>query len=98
MKYGKEQTTRFLDDQVSTETREENMVNGEIANPVRKHYEIKERVHNQREEHEAYMRFSDEVVHDPHKLDPSFQIRRTAVGDDKGYYLVVHCYTVLEHV
>lgn len=95
--YGAEHTTKVIDDDGSTVTTKENKVAGEVVRPVRKYYEIKTRVHNQKEEHEAYIKFSDEFAHDKSMLDTTVKIERSKVGDTNGYYYVVKCYTQLEY-
>lgn len=97
MEYGTLETTHILDNNGSTVTKEVNYVKSETNKPVRNKYRIKKRVHNQREEHEAYIEFSNDISRDKSKLDPAFQIERTKLGNDNGYYYVVLCYTQLEY-
>lgn len=95
--YGAKDTTHVIDDEGSTRTTARNIVNDEIVRPVRQRYEIKTRVHNQREEHEAYLKFSDEFARDRSMLDTYVKIEHSKVGDQNGYYYVVKCYTQLEY-
>lgn len=95
--FGKKETTSVLDGHGSTKTENENIIKGESITPKRVRYEIKKRVHNKREEQEAYLLFSTDVVDDPKKLDPDFKIERSKVGNASGYYYAVSCYTVLEY-
>lgn len=95
--YGNTQTTVILDNNGSTITSEENIVAGKINRPIRKRYELKVRVHSQQEEHEAYLKFSDDLANDKTKLDPAFRIDKTKLGNENGYYYVVNCYTQLEY-
>lgn len=97
MQYGTATTTQILDENGSTEITTEKYVKGIINKPVRKAYEIKTRVKSQAEEHEAYINFSDSLSRDKSKLEPSFKIERSKIGDDNGYYYVVECYSVLEY-
>jgi hypothetical protein len=95
--FGNTKTTNILDDKGSTVTLEKNIVNNEVKKPIRQHYEWKTRVHNQIEEHQAYLSFSDELAHDKTMLDPSFRIEKTKIGNDNGYYYVIRAYTQLEY-
>jgi hypothetical protein len=67
------------------------------SKPVRHRFKIREKVTNQREEHEAYVKFSDDLKQDPTMLEPAFEIEHTKAGKDAGYYFVVKCYTKLEY-
>lgn len=95
--YGTTETTKVIDSNNSTETTAQNIKNNEIVMPVRKRYEIRKRVSSQEQEHHEYTLFSNELSIDKAMLDPSFKIERSRSGDDKGYYYVVRCYTLLEY-
>lgn len=97
VKYGKVETARVLDNNGSTETTQENFNNGLVNTPVRRRYEIKERVTNDKEEFEQYARFSRELEKDKTMLDPAFKIERSKLGDANGYYYTVWCFTRLEY-
>jgi hypothetical protein len=95
--FGKEKTTELLDENGSTVATESNFVSGSLTKPLRHYYEIKERVISEKEEHEAYLKFSRDIQTDKTKLDPAFKIEHTKRGDEQGYYLIAKCYTVLEY-
>lgn len=95
--FGNVETIKILDAEGSTVTSDENIRNYEYTRPVRKRYKIKTRVHDQREEHVAYMKFSDDIKNDRTKLETSFKIERNKIGDQQGYYYTVDCYTQLEY-
>lgn len=95
--FGTQKTTNLLDDDGSRVTVEENIVAGKVNRPVRKYYEIKTRVHSQKDEHAAYLSFSDEIQHDKSLLDPSWRIENSSLGKEKGFYYVIKCYTQLEY-
>lgn len=95
--YGAQKTTQVIDDNGSTITTAKNIVNDEVVRPVRQYYEVKTRVHNEREEHEAYIEFSDDLRKDKSMLDPNWRIERSKIGNDNGYYYVVRCWTCLEY-
>lgn len=97
MEYGTIKTIVILDDNGSTETETINIHKAETIRPVRKSYEIKHRVHNQQEEHQAYLEFSDELQRDKTMLDPCFKLEFTKIGRDNGFYYVVKCYTQLSY-
>lgn len=91
MEYGTIKTTIILDDTGSTETIIENYHKTEVIKPVRKSYEVKQRVHNQQEEHRAYLDFSDMLQQDKSMLDPMFKLEFNKLGRDNGFYYVVKC-------
>lgn len=97
MNFGTTEATKLLDDDGSKETTTENYRAGQVVRPIRKRYEIKTRVHNQKDEQQAYLEFSDELARDKSKLDPVFKIERSNIGDKNGYYYVVSCYSMLEY-
>lgn len=97
MQFGTTKTTNVIDSEGSTVTTEQKYVKGKVNDIVRKYYEVKVRVHNQKEEHEAYVAFSEAVSNDKSMLDPAFRIEHTKLGNDNGYYYVVECYTKLEY-
>ncbi len=95
--FGNTKTTTIIDKEGSTKTQEKNIVAGEVKLPIRQRYEWKTRVHSQKEEHQAYISFSDELAKDKTMLDPSFRIEHTKLGDANGYYYTVRTYTQLEY-
>lgn len=95
--FGTIKETQLLDDDGSKVTTEEKYRAGQVNRPVRKYFEIKTRVRDQNEEHAAYIAFSDSIKTDKSLLDPAFRIETTSLGDDKGFYYVVSCYTQLEY-
>ena len=95
MEFGKISTTKILDDEGSTVTECENVFDSQPVKPIRRTYEIRTRVNSQSKEHTAYIKFSDDLLHDKTKLDPYFRIERTISGDKEGYYYVVCVYTQL---
>lgn len=97
MQFGTQKTTKVLDNNGSTITTEEKYVKGKPNNIVRRYYEVKVRVHNQKEEHEAYVSFSDAISKDKSMREPAFRIEHNKLGDESGYYYVVECYTKLEY-
>lgn len=97
MFYGKQTTTKVLDENGSIQVSIKNYRKGEVVKPVKQTFEIKNRVHNQKEEQEVYLQFSDEVARDRTKLDPHFKLERSKVGDKEGYYYAVACYSKLEY-
>lgn len=61
---------------------------------VRRRYSQRHRVADQKQEFEQYLKYSDEMKnHRDTKLDPSFDLRFTKEGNEKGYYYVVWCWT-----
>lgn len=97
IKYGKVETKRVIDDEGSTETVKEHINNSASTKPVRRAYEIKHRVTNEAEEFKEYADFSRKLREDKGMLDPAFRIEFSKLGDEKGYYYVVLCYTRLEY-
>ena len=96
-KFGKVSTTSVIDKEGSTSTFDTNYVNGDVKLPVRNRFEIKVRVCTQAEEHAEYMKFSQELRENPYMLDACFRIDRSSIGDKKGFYYVVKCFTRLEY-
>lgn len=96
MQFGSVSKTQVIDDEGSTATRAENVRNGVSLKPVRVDYRIRKRVTSQSEEHTEYMYFSDLVSKDQTILDPAFEIERSRLGNENGYYYVIQCYTRLE--
>lgn len=97
MHFGAIKTTEFTDDNGSTVSTEVKYHSGMKAKPVRRYYEIKHKVKDQKEEHEEYLRFSEDIKTDQAKLDPAWKIEHTKQGNEQGYYLVISCYTILEY-
>lgn len=95
IQFGKESEAKTLDENGSTVTTVRDFLNGEVKRPIKKHYEIRVRVTNQKEEQQEYLEFSDDVNRDPSKLDPYFRLEKSALGKQNGYYYVIKCYTVL---
>jgi hypothetical protein len=95
--FGTIKAKKLLDEEGSKVTVEEKLVNGQVNRPVRKYFEIKTRVRDQKEEHATYIAFSDSIRNDNSKLDPDFRIEKSALGNEKGFYYVVSCYTQLEY-
>lgn len=96
--YGASEKTVILDDNGSTQSTLVNLYDGgKVSKPIRHRYKIKVKVHSQKDEHEAYVRFSDDLKQDPTMLEPSFEIEHTKLGKANGYYFVVKCYTKLEY-
>lgn len=93
MRYGKQKETNTLDENGSTVTKETNFVDHKTVNPVRKRYEIRQRVADKKEEMTEYLKFSDSL--DGTKLDPEFRLEFPSVPGT--YYYVVKCYTELEY-
>lgn len=97
MDFGTIETTRLLDELGSVLITEINMHQGKPNKPLRHRLKYKKRVHNDKEEHEQFLRFSDEILKDKKKKDPTIEVQRTDLGDKNGYYYIVTCYTILEY-
>lgn len=96
LKYGKVKQTTHLDDNGSTITTEKNVRGGQYVKPIRKRYEIRERVTSDREEMAQMLKFYKELTDD--KLDPEIKPKQhTKKGDENGYWDVLLCYTVVEY-
>lgn len=91
-RFGKITETKINGD--TTEIVQKNVIRGEVKLPVRKRYEERFRVQNQKEELEQYLKFSDEVNNDKTMLDPAWRIERIPKTTD---YYVIRCYTKLEY-
>ena len=97
IKFGEVEKTRIIDENGSTATSQTIYTDGEPRTPQRVRYSIRQRVKDDKQEHQAYIDFSNEVAYDLKRLDPAFMIERTKTSLDNGYYYVVKCYTVLEY-
>lgn len=95
LKFGTSETTVVIDDNGSTETQSENIRDGAVVLPVRRTYAIKTRVHSRLEEKAVYDKFSLDNETNPKRLDTSFKIERSKIGDLNGFYYTVECYTQL---
>lgn len=95
MKFGKEVTTKILDEHGSKERVTENIVNNKINPPIRKDYEIRRRVHSEEEEDSVYNSEFKEIKKDERKLDTAFRLERPQEGKRNGYYYAVMCYSEL---
>lgn len=91
-RFGKITETKI--DGNKTEITQKNVIKGEVKLPVRRRYEERFRVQNQKEELELYLKFSDELDKDRSMLDPEWRIERKSKSND---YYVVKCYTKLEY-
>lgn len=91
-RFGKITETKI--DGNKTEIVQKNVIKGEVRLPVRRRYEERFRVQNQKEELELYLSFSDELDKDRSMLDPAWRIERIPKNND---YYVVKCYTKLEY-
>lgn len=77
-----------------TEIVQKNIIRGKVKLPVRRRYEERFRVQDQKEELELYRKFSSELKADRLMLDPSWRIERIPKSNE---YYVVKCYTKLEY-
>lgn len=91
-RFGKVTETRI--DGNKTESVQKNIIEGEVKLPVRRRYEERFRVSEQKEELELYLKFSDELDKDRSMIDPEWRIERIPKSSD---YYVVKCYTRLEY-
>lgn len=91
MEFGKISESKVKGDTV--ETTEKNMLHGRVKFPVRRRFEERIKVNNQKEELEQYLAFSDELQRDKKMLDPGWRIEPSKSG---GYY-VIKSYTRLEY-
>jgi hypothetical protein len=92
--FGSTDTATIIDDNGSTIETEESYSNGLPVSPMRKTYNIRVKVNNQKEEHEEYVKFSDQVCNDKTMLKPVFTIERP---NGRDYYYVVKSYMILEY-
>ena len=67
-------------------TTEKNYRDGKVVFPVRERIEERIFVKNQTEEHEEYLKFSDELKRDKTMLDPAWRIEIR--NRDDGYYVI----------
>lgn len=88
MQYGKYFEQNTFDDEGSTVTRETTIVNGEHTD-LKKRYEVRVRVSNEKEELAEYLKFRAETK-DMAKCE--FRIEHTAAANDKGFYYVIKCW------
>lgn len=96
-KHGVRKSTAFIDDNGSTETVELRFYSGVVSKPIRHYFEINHKVSGAKEEHEAYIAFSDSLVSDKTILDPAWRWEYPKALKDTGYYLAIGCYTKLEY-
>lgn len=78
----------------TTEIVQKNVIKGEVKLPIRKRYEERYRVQDQKEELELYLQFSDKLSKDKSMLDPEWRIERIPKSSE---YYVIQCYTKLEY-
>lgn len=97
MKFGEVNKTRVLDQDGSTATTQVVYADGEPKMPQRVRYEFRSRVKNEKEEHQEYLDFSNEVAFNLNMLDPVFKLERTKRTMQNGYYYIVKCHTTLEY-
>lgn len=95
MKYGKEGTTKFLDDKGSTESVERIYRAGETAKPVRHYFEWQHRI--KQDDIATVSTIVSSLLNDASKHDCAIRIERTRNGDQAGYIHLVECYTNLEY-
>lgn len=95
--YGSTEVTKITDQEGSSVTATTHFRAGIPNSPVKIRYRIKRKVSNQTEEHEAYLKFSDEHQKDKTMLDPGWDIEHTRHGDENGYYYVIKSYTRLSY-
>jgi len=92
--HGNEETTQTIDDNGSTKTIVKRWENEALQKPVRHRYEIRHRT--DKTNITAIEQLIKSLLADPAKLDASVKIERTKMGEQKGYYNLVECYTTLE--
>jgi hypothetical protein len=95
IKYGKERMENVLDDNGSTMIIDANVRNKEYVKPIRKHYEWRERVKTKHEELAQVIKFYKDMQ--PHHKDVAIRIETSKTGQEKGYWDVVFCYTIVEY-
>lgn len=88
MRYGKYFEESTLDEEGSIVTRETTMVNSEPTD-VKKRYEMRVRVHDEKEELTEFLKFRAETKDKP-KCE--FRIEHTAIGNQQGFYYVIKCW------
>lgn len=88
MKYGKYFEEQTLDQEGSTVTRETTVVNGEHTD-IKKRFEVRIRVRDEKEELTEYLRFRDETKA---MAKCEFRIEHTAIGNTQGFYYVIKCW------
>lgn len=97
MLYGNYTLTEILDSNGSKLVTDVNYRAGKPNLPIKVTKSTRIKVVDQKQEFEEYAKFSDEMLKDSKKLDPSFSIERSSLGDKNGYYYVVASYTILQH-
>ncbi len=65
------------------------LVNGHETD-IRRHYEMRVRVHSEKEELAEYLRFRDQTRA---MTKVEFRIEHTAIGNEQGFYYVIKCWT-----
>jgi len=95
MRFGKQTETTTLDDDGSTVSVENNIIDYKTVRPIRKRYEYRVRVADKKEEMTEYLKFSDSLTKD--RLDPEFRLEYTRHGNEHGYYYVIKCWSTLEY-
>lgn len=78
-------------------TTEQNFIAGAVSAPVRRYYEERVRVSDQKEEFEEYLKFSDELKNRPYMVDPAWRIEFGPKNRTDGYYYCVKCWTELDY-
>lgn len=97
MLFGTETITHITDENGSKVVKEVSYFRSKPNLPIRITVSPRVKVMNQKQEHEEYAKFSDEIAKDTKKLDPCFKIEHTSLGDKNGYYYVVPSYTILQY-
>lgn len=97
MKYGKEEVTRTIDKDGSTETVATNYVDGAPVQPIRRLYQMRHRV-----TFDEIFRKTEEFLLDSlrpgsKKLEVAFRVERTPINMKTNTYDLVECYTILEY-
>lgn len=90
VKYGRVEREETLDVNGSTKTVSAVVHDGNPTD-VKTRYEVRVRVHNEKEELTEYLKFRNETRA---MTKAEFRIEHTAIGNKGGFYYVVKCWTV----
>ncbi len=95
MQYGTEEQTSILDSNGSTVDTIRNYKRGEVVKPIRRRFNIRQKVVTREDELKAYEEFSATL--DAFKKDPEFKVDKGPLNKGEAFYYVIKCWTTVEY-
>lgn len=95
--FGSIKETRIIDEHNSTMTETANFRKGQALLPIKRTYVIRNKVDTDAEVKQQYLKFFEDCLKDPKRLEPSFTSEKGMGPDKLPCYFTISSYTVLSY-